>query len=193
MACLRRSYAICVLILFVFLASHSFGQTPPLLRVDEQQIKFRLDSHPVLELPIVNTSDKTLVGDFRLELLDTNNKVESFVTGTFQEKPGTTVEKVEWPLDYLVNDFSFESRLATAALLVCPTIGTRSCASGRICATEPSTAGRLRSTNDGRFEGASRETGSRCVFVLMTRALESLCVELPSSSRWNWETMTTTQ
>ncbi|HXP41113.1 MAG TPA: MG2 domain-containing protein, partial [Candidatus Acidoferrales bacterium] len=103
MACLRASYAVCVLLLFVFLASHSFGQTPPLLRVDEQQIKFRLDSHPVLELPIVNPSNKTLVGDFRLELLDSNNKVESFVTGKFEEKPGTTVEKVEWPLDYLVN------------------------------------------------------------------------------------------
>ena len=103
MACLRASYAVCVLILFVFLAAHSLGQTPPLLRVDEQQIKFRLDSHPVLELPIVNTSNKTLVGDFRLELLDSNNKVESFVTGKFQEKPGRTVEKVEWPLDYLVN------------------------------------------------------------------------------------------
>jgi hypothetical protein len=103
MACLRASYAVCVLILFVFLAAHAFGQTPPLLRVDEQQIKFRLDSHPVLELPIVNPSNKTLVADFRLELLDSNNKVESFVTGKFQEKPGRTVEKVEWPLDYLVN------------------------------------------------------------------------------------------
>jgi hypothetical protein len=103
MACLRASYAVCVLIRSLLLASQSFGQTPPLLRVDEQQIKFRLDSHPVLELPIVNTSDKTLVGDFRLELLDSKNKVESFVTGKFQEKPGTTVDKVEWPLDYLVN------------------------------------------------------------------------------------------
>ena len=102
MACLRGSHAVCVLILFVFLASYSFGQTPPPLRVDEQQIKFRLNSHPVLEMPIVNTSDKALVGDFRLDLLDTNSKVESFVTGTFQEKPGTTVEKVEWPLGYLV-------------------------------------------------------------------------------------------
>ncbi len=102
MACLRRPYAICLLILFIFLAPYSFGQTTPLLRVDEEQIKFRLNSHPVLEMPIVNTSDKALVGDFRLELLDTNSKVESFVTGTFQGKPGTTVEKVEWPLAYLV-------------------------------------------------------------------------------------------
>src|SRR5438477_2856578 len=97
-----RTRAVCVLTLLVFLVPHLFGQTPPVLRVDEQQIKFRLDSHPVLEIPIANTSDKALVGNFRLELLDTNNKVESFVTGAFQEKPGTTVEKVEWPLDYLV-------------------------------------------------------------------------------------------
>jgi uncharacterized protein YfaS (alpha-2-macroglobulin family) len=103
MAYLRSAYAVCALMIFVFLVSGCFGQTHPFLRVDEQQIKFRLDSHPVLELPIVNTSDKTLVGDFRLELLSSNNKVESFVTGKFQEKPGTTVEKVEWPLDYLVN------------------------------------------------------------------------------------------
>ena len=103
MACLRASYAVCVLILSFLLASHSFGQTPPSLRVDEQQIKFRLNSHPVVEVPVVNTSEKTQVGDFRLELLDSNNKVESLVTGKFQEKPGTTVEKVEWPLDYLAN------------------------------------------------------------------------------------------
>src|ERR1700727_3007795 len=103
MACLRASSAVCVLTLFALLALHSFGQTPPSLRIDEQQIKFRLDSHPVLELPIVNTSNKTLVGDFRLELLDSNNKVESFVTGKFEEKPGTTVEKGEWPLDSLEN------------------------------------------------------------------------------------------
>jgi hypothetical protein len=102
MAGLRRTRAFCVLTLLVFLASEFFGQRTPLLRVDEQQIRFRLNSHPLLELPIVNTSDKTLTGDFMLELLDTNNKVESFVTGTFQDKPGITVEKVEWPLDYLV-------------------------------------------------------------------------------------------
>lgn len=103
MACLRASYAARVLILFVFLASGSFGQTLPPLRIDEQQIKFRLDSHPVLEVPVVNSTDIALAGDFRLELLDTNNKIESFVKGTFQEKPGTTVEKIQWPLDYLAN------------------------------------------------------------------------------------------
>jgi hypothetical protein len=103
MACLRASYAARVSIFFVFLASCSFGQTLPPLRVDEQQIKFRLDSHPILEMPVVNSTGIALAGDVRLELLDTNNKVESLVKGTFQEKPGTTVEKIEWPLDYLVN------------------------------------------------------------------------------------------
>ncbi len=66
MAGLRRTRAVCVLILLVFLASDFFGQTTPLLRVDEHQIRFRLNSHPVLELPIVNPSDKTLTGDFML-------------------------------------------------------------------------------------------------------------------------------
>jgi A-macroglobulin TED domain/Carboxypeptidase regulatory-like domain/Alpha-2-macroglobulin family/MG2 domain/A-macroglobulin receptor binding domain/Macroglobulin domain MG3 len=103
MSYLRSGYAVAALMIFVFLVTGCFGQTHPFLRVDEQQIKFRLDSHPVLELPIVNTSDKTLVGDFRLELLSANNEVESFVTGKFEEKPGTTLEKVEWPLDYLFN------------------------------------------------------------------------------------------
>jgi hypothetical protein len=69
MACLRASYAVCVLIFFALVASLCFGQSHPLLRVDEQQIKFRLDSHPTLALPVVTTSDKTLAGDFRLELL----------------------------------------------------------------------------------------------------------------------------
>jgi hypothetical protein len=47
--------------------------------------------------------DTFLSSGFTLELLDSTNKVESLVTGKFQEKPGTTVEKVEWPLDYLAN------------------------------------------------------------------------------------------
>src|SRR6202020_1318096 len=95
MACLRASYAVCVLLLFVFLASHSFGQTPPLLRVDEQQIKFRLDSHPVLELHIVKNKNKPRGGDISPELRHQKKKVDSFETGKFEEKPGTTVEKVE--------------------------------------------------------------------------------------------------
>src|SRR4051812_31168685 len=49
MAYLRSAYAVCALMIFVFLVSGCFGQTHPFLRVDEQQIKFRLDSHPVLE------------------------------------------------------------------------------------------------------------------------------------------------
>ena len=102
MARLRASYAVCVFIPFFLLLSLSFAQTSPLLRVDEQQIKFRLTPHPILEIPIVNASNKPITGDFRLELLNKDDKVESFLTGTFQEKPGTTtVEKIEWPLDYV--------------------------------------------------------------------------------------------
>lgn len=84
------------------LTARLLGQTA-VLRVDEPQIKFRLDAHPTVELPVVNTSGKAVAGEFRLELLGTADQVESFVTGTFQEKPGTTVEKIAWPLDYLAS------------------------------------------------------------------------------------------
>ncbi len=87
-------------IIATFLSGNSFGETA-VLRVDEPQIKFRLGAHPAVELPVVNSSSKALAGEFRLELLGTNDYVESVVTGTFQGNPGTTVEKVAWPLDSL--------------------------------------------------------------------------------------------
>ena len=95
--CLR---AAALLVVAASLTARLLGQTG-VFRVDEPQIKFRLDAHPTVELPVVNPLGTALAGEFRLELLGTNDQVESFVTGKFQEKPGTTVEKVAWPLDYL--------------------------------------------------------------------------------------------
>ena len=103
MVYLGRVRLVWILVVIALLIVPSLGQTTPVFRVNEQQIKFRLDAHPVLELPVVNASDKALAGNFRLELLGTNDKVESLVTGTFHENPGTTVEKVAWPLDSLVS------------------------------------------------------------------------------------------
>jgi hypothetical protein len=103
MVCLGRVRLVWIPVVVALLTAPSFGQTTAGLRINEQQIKFRLDAHPVLELPVVNISDKVLAGNFRLEMLDTNDKVESLVTGTFHENPGTTIEKVAWPLDNLVN------------------------------------------------------------------------------------------
>jgi len=100
MASFRCLRVVALLVVAASLTAFSLAQNSA-LHVNESQIKFRLDAHPVLELPIVNTSGKAVVGEFRLELLNTNDKIESFVTGTFSEEPGTTVEKVAWPLNYL--------------------------------------------------------------------------------------------
>lgn len=101
MSLMRRSGLAGLVSLVLIFSVSTFGQTGSGLKVDESQIKFRLDEHPVLVLPVVNNSGKPLDGAFRLELLDTNGKVVSSVTGTFEEKPGTTVEKIAWPVDYL--------------------------------------------------------------------------------------------
>ena len=100
MASCRFSRAAAVFAVAAFLTAPSFGQTA-VLRVDESQIKFRLSAHPAVEIPIVNTSGKALPGDFKLELLATDDRVEQVVTGTFQGGPGTTVEKIAWPQDSL--------------------------------------------------------------------------------------------
>jgi hypothetical protein len=89
-----------LLVVTASLTARLLGQTA-VFRVDEPQVKFRLNAHPTVELPVVNTSGKAVAGEFRLELLGTDDLVESFVTGTFQEKPGTAVEKVAWPMGYL--------------------------------------------------------------------------------------------
>src|SRR5208283_2194294 len=100
MASCRCSRAAALFAAAAFLTAPSFGQTA-VLRVDEPQIKFRLSAHPAVEIPLVNTSGKGLPGDFELELLATDDRVERVVTGTFQGSPGTTVEKIAWPQDSL--------------------------------------------------------------------------------------------
>lgn len=100
MASCRGSRAAAFFAVAAFLTAPSFGQTA-VLRVDEPQIRFRLSAHPAVEIPIVNTSGKALPGDFRLELLATDDRVERVVTGTFQGSPGTTVEKIAWPQNSL--------------------------------------------------------------------------------------------
>ena len=92
------------LCLLAFLAVAAFSVVPVFgepdaLRVDESQIKFRLSPHPLVELTVVNTSGKALPGNFTLELLATNNSVQSVVRGTFQGAPGASVEKITWPED----------------------------------------------------------------------------------------------
>ena len=65
---LGRARLVWISVVFALLAVPSLGQTTPVFQVNEQQIKFRLDSYPVLELPVINPSEKAFTSDFRLEL-----------------------------------------------------------------------------------------------------------------------------
>ena len=98
MASFRSLCVVAFLVIAAFFAAPSFGETAT-FHVDESQIRFRLSPPPVVEIPVVNTSGKALPGNFKLELLATDDSVESVVTGTFLGSPGTSVEKIAWPED----------------------------------------------------------------------------------------------
>src|ERR1700726_3284966 len=67
-----------------------------LLKSDEHNVRFRLLPKPELELPVANLSRQRLEGKFLLELVHFDDQVHSSMKGTFQEEPGTTVEKLPW-------------------------------------------------------------------------------------------------
>jgi len=74
------------------------AQRPPdsLLIIDEHNVRFHLLPRPELELPVVNLSRQRLEEKFLLELVRLDGQVHSTMKGTFQEEPGTTVEKLQW-------------------------------------------------------------------------------------------------
>lgn len=86
-------------LLLVALLAGTALQAQSTFRIDEAGVKLRLHPKPVLELPILNTTGKALRGDFKLELLNTDDKVAATQTGIFDEKPGTTLEKVPWDVN----------------------------------------------------------------------------------------------
>jgi hypothetical protein len=87
----------CLLLVALLAATALQAQTT--FRIDEAGVKLRLHPKPVLALPILNTSGKALHGEFKLELLNTDDKVAATLTGTFDEKLGTTLEKVPWDVN----------------------------------------------------------------------------------------------
>ena len=87
----------CFLLVLVFATAVLQAQTT--YHVDEAGVKLRLHPQPVLELPVVNASGKLLHGVYKLELLNIQDKVQSTLTGTFDEKPGTTLKKIPWAVD----------------------------------------------------------------------------------------------
>ena len=68
----------------------------PSLNLDEDNIHIRLLPAPLLELPVVNNAGKPLEGTFRLEFLDSDGKSAAWMTGSFREEPGATVERIPW-------------------------------------------------------------------------------------------------
>jgi hypothetical protein len=55
-------------------------------------MRFHLLPHTVLELPVVNSSNKPVSGKFKLSLLNyEDDSVAAEMSGTFVESPGETV------------------------------------------------------------------------------------------------------
>src|SRR5439155_6821241 len=98
-----------------------------LLRVEEDKMRFRLVPHTLLELPVVNSTNKPVSGKFTVTLLNyENDSIAAAQSGTFVEPPGETTEKINWPVEHLPSDapsergwyrlqYSFEPEPASGA------------------------------------------------------------------------------
>ena len=84
----------------------ALAQTAPTpLRVEEDKMRFHLLPHTVLELPLVNSTNKPISGKFTINLLNLDDDSTVAVTsGAFVEQPGETVEKIAWPAEQLPSD-----------------------------------------------------------------------------------------
>jgi A-macroglobulin TED domain/Alpha-2-macroglobulin family/MG2 domain/Carboxypeptidase regulatory-like domain/A-macroglobulin receptor binding domain/Macroglobulin domain MG3/Alpha-2-macroglobulin bait region domain len=72
------------------------------LTVEEAKLRFHLLPQPVLELPVLNSTNKSISGKFRLSLLNfDDDSVAAAISGAFIETPGETVEKIAWPVEHL--------------------------------------------------------------------------------------------
>src|ERR1700752_2054013 len=70
------------------------------IHVEEDKLHFRLFPRTVLELPIVNSTQKPISGKFSLWLLNPDDdSIAAAKSGTFNEMPGETIESVEWPAE----------------------------------------------------------------------------------------------
>src|SRR5277367_282634 len=94
-------------IIFSVSASHAAlaqASSSP-LRVEEEKMRFHLSPQPGLDLVVVNSSSRPISGNFALELL--NNEDDSVAAssfGTFVEKPGENLEKIDWAAKNLPTD-----------------------------------------------------------------------------------------
>jgi hypothetical protein len=90
-----------VFVLICFTTSVAADTAGNSLRLDEERIQFHLLPRASLQFAIFNPTGKTVTGTFAFELLDEKNLVCGSLTATFSEKPGETVETLEWPASKL--------------------------------------------------------------------------------------------
>src|SRR5580658_4621311 len=86
-------------------ATAAAQDAPGPLRVEEDKMRFHLLPDTVLELPVLNSTNKPVSGKFTLSLLNyEDDSVAAAISGTFVESPGETVEKIDWPVARLPSD-----------------------------------------------------------------------------------------
>jgi len=86
-------------------ATAAAQDAPSPLRVEEDKMRFHLLPHTVLELPVLNSTNKPVSGKFTLSLLNyEDDSVAAAMSGMFVESPGETVEKIAWPVAHLPSD-----------------------------------------------------------------------------------------
>ena len=68
------------------------------LKVEESRMHFHLVPRTVLELQVVNSTEKQIAGKFTFSLLNQqNDSIASVISGSFVEAPGETIERIDWP------------------------------------------------------------------------------------------------
>ena len=73
------------------------------LRIEEEHIRLHLEPSPLFELPLTNSADQPVEGDFLLEILR-DNGIPASRSGKFQAKPGQTTQRIPWPFAELPSD-----------------------------------------------------------------------------------------
>ncbi|HEV2989473.1 MAG TPA: alpha-2-macroglobulin family protein [Candidatus Angelobacter sp.] len=96
-----RCCAAWLVVVFSLLGRPAAQQNPGPLRVDEAKIRFHLLPESELELPIINSSSRTLDGTIQLELISGNLQHQIARKVPFHQETGSNVVKIPWSLNEL--------------------------------------------------------------------------------------------
>src|SRR5437016_5687144 len=90
-----------LVVMFSLLGRSMAQQHPDLLRVDEPKIRLHLLPKSELELPLINTSGRSLDGNVQLDFLYGDNGIHRQERIPFHQEPGSTITKVACDLQQL--------------------------------------------------------------------------------------------